>query len=49
MRFGGGVSRTLGIGDAGFLAVFPLNGFSVACMLPPVLQAKLEINLRASE
>jgi hypothetical protein len=39
----------LGIGNAGFLEGFPLKGFSAACMFPPVLQAKLEINFRASE
>ena len=49
MRFGGGVIRTLGIGDSNSLVVFFLKGFSAACMFPPVLQAKLDVSLWASE
>ena len=47
MRFGGGVIRTLGIGDSNSLVVFFLKGFSAACMFEPILQAKLDSSLLA--
>ena len=49
MGFGGGVTRTLGIGDSNPLVMFSLKVFSAACMFPPVLQAKLDISLCADE
>ena len=48
-RFGGGVIRTMGIGDSNSLVVFPLKGFSDAWMPEPILQAKLDISLCADE
>ena len=49
LSLGGGVIRTLGIGDSDSLVVLFLKGFSAACKFPPVLQAKLDVSRCASE
>ena len=55
MRFGGGVTRALGVSEVALASLFApiseaaafLKGFSAACMFTPVLQPKLEYNFWA--